>query len=139
MKTKQTLDGLDIAFRYFLLGFLLFNSLIMVFIFVINWEARFFGMILDGLPAGILLSIQFLIPAVLALILIRYPEKMMLVALMALAYFGFFFIDSAITIQTTTGGKVLFGTIPLVSVLIPAVIVISNLLVVRFKNRDEKT
>ena len=138
MKTKQTLDGLDTTFRYFLLGFLLFNSLTMFFIFVLNWETRFFGMKLDGLPAGILLGLQFLIPAVLAWILIRYPEKLMPVSLMALAYFGLFFMDSSMTIRMNTGGTVLFGTMPLASVLIPAGIIIGNFLVVRLKNRDEK-
>jgi hypothetical protein len=135
---KNIPRNIDTAFRYCLLGLFLYTSVTLFFIFVLNWEARFFGMKLDGFPAGVLLGIRFLAPAILALILIRYPKKIMPVALMALAFFGFFFVDSSMTIQMNTGGKVLFGTIPLVSVLIPVVVLIGNFLVIRYKNSGKE-
>jgi hypothetical protein len=138
MKTKKATDYLSTVFHYCLLGLFLYSSFTLFFIFVLNWEARFFGMKLDGLPAGLLLLIRVLIPAVLALFLIRYPEKILPVAVFTLVFYGFFFIDSSVTIQRNTGGMELFGIIPLVSVLIPAVIVIGHLFVVRFRDRTDE-
>lgn len=93
---------------------------------------------LDGLPAGVLLATRFLIPAVLAMILIRNPEKLLPVSCLSLAFFGFFFIDSSVTIQTNTGGAVLFGIVPLAGVLIPVIVVIGHFLGDRYGRRDDK-
>ena len=138
MKTKKATGYLSTVFHYCLLGLFLYSSFTLFFIFVLNWEARFFGMKLDGLPAGLLLFIRFLIPAVLALLLIRYPDRILPVAVFALVFYGFFFIDSSVTIQRNTGGTELFGIKPLVSVLIPAVVVIGHLLVVRLRDRTDE-
>ena len=131
MMIKPDADTIDTIFDYSLLGLFLYSSVSFFFLFVINWETWFFGTKLDGLPAGLLLLIRFLIPAVLALLLIRYPDRILPVAVFALVFYGFFFIDSSVTIQRNTGGTELFGIRPLVSVLIPAVVVIGHLLVVR--------
>ena len=138
MNTKLMVDYLPAAFRYCLQGLFLCTSLMYFFVFVLNWEARFFGMKLDGLPAGLVLFTQFFIPSVLALILTRYPERILPVAIAAIVFYGFFFIDSSVTIQRNTGGMILFGIMPLVSVLIPAVIVIGHLLVVRPGDRTSE-
>ena len=98
------------------------------FVFVINWEASFFGVRLGGILAGIVLGIRALVPAILAFILIQRPKNLMQVALVSVVFFGFFFLDSSVTTRMNTGGTVLFGIVPLVGVLIPAIVVIGHFL-----------
>jgi hypothetical protein len=138
MMIKPDADTIDTIFDYSLLGLFLYSSVSFFFLFVINWETWFFGTKLDGFSAGLLLLIRFLIPAILALLLIRYPDRILPVAVFALVFYGFFFIDSSVTIQRNTGGTELFGIRPLVSVLIPAVVVIGHLLVVRLRDRTDE-
>ena len=137
MKREDVRTYLEPAFRVCLLGLFLVNSAIFFFVFVINWEAIFFGMRVAGLPAGIVLCIRALIPAILAFILIQRPEKLMHVALVSVAFFGFFFLDSSVTIQMNTGGTVMFGIVPLVGVLIPAIVVVGHFLVDRCGSSDD--
>lgn len=128
MKRDQVKKQLDMAFRVCLLALFLVTSGIYFFVFVINWEAFFFGARLAGPMAGIVLGIKSLIPAILAFILIRHPQTLMKVALVSAAFFGFFFLDSSVTIQMNTGGRVMFGIVPLVGVLIPAIVVVGHVL-----------
>lgn len=128
MKAEQVKRYLDTAFHVCLLALFLITSGIFFFVFVLNWETFFFGVKLAGLPAGILLGIRVLIPAILAFILIRRPETLMQIALVSVAFFGFFFLDSSVTIQMNTGGRILFGIVPLVEVLIPVIVVIGHFL-----------
>lgn len=136
MMTKPITGTIDPIFHYCLLGIFLFTSVSFFFLFVINWETWFFGIKLDGFPAGILLFIKFLIPAILSFIIVRYPEKIMVIAMVSLVFFGIFFIDSSVTIQKNTSGKEFFGIIPVLLVLIPAIILISGFLVNRRWHRD---
>lgn len=137
MNREPVRKHLDTAFRVCLLALFLFASGIYFFVFVINWEAFFFGVRLAGPMAGMVLGIKSLIPAILALILVRHPETLMQVALVSVAFFGFSFLDSSVTIQMNTGGTVLFGIVPLAGVLIPVIVVIGHFLGDRYGRRDD--
>jgi hypothetical protein len=128
MNREQVKNYLDTAFRVCLLALFLVTSGIFFFVFVINWEAFFFGVRLAGPMAGMVLGIKSLVPAILAFILIRHPQTLMKVAFVSVAFFGFFFLDSSVTIQMNTRGRVMFGIVPLVGVLIPAIVVIGHFL-----------
>lgn len=137
MRREHVKTCLDSAFCVCLLALFLVNSAIFFFVFVINWEAFFFDVKLAGLPAGFILGIRAIIPAILAYIMIQRPENLMQVALASVVFFGFFFLDSSVTIQMNTGGAVLFGIVPLVGVLIPAIVVVGHFLADRCGSSDD--
>ena len=139
MNVKRVAEGLDQVFHYCLLGIFLFSSVIYFFMFVINWECWFFGMKMDGFYAGVLLFTYCLIASSLAYLLIRYPQKIALIAGLSIFFFGFIFIDSAVTIQELSGGQKLFSTFPAMLVLIPAGILIGHFLVVRLHKKGDDT
>ncbi|WAI01442.1 hypothetical protein [Methanogenium organophilum] len=139
MNVKRVAKSLDQLFHYCLLGILLFTSVIYFFVFVINWEAWFFGMKMDGLYAGVLLFTYCLIASSLAYFLFRYPQKIAVIAGMSIFFFGFMFIDSAVTIQKLSGGQELFSTFLAMLVLVPAGILIGHLIVVRLYKMDDDT
>lgn len=136
---KRIAVGLDQVFHYCLLGILLFSSIIYFFVFVINWEAWFFGMKMDGLNAGIILFTYCLIASSLAYLLIRYPRKIAAIAGISIFYFGFIFIDSAVTIQERSGGQELFSPFLAIVVMIPVGILIGYFLVSRIDKTDSST
>jgi len=136
MRREWVKKHLDTAFHVCLLALFLVTSVIFFFVFVINWEASFFGVRFGGILAGIVLGIRALVPAILAFILIQRPKNLMQVALISVVFFGFFFLDSSVTTQMNTGGTVLFGIVPLVGVLIPAIVVIGHFLIGRCGSRD---
>jgi hypothetical protein len=136
MMIKPETDTIDTIFHYSLLGLFLFSSVSFFFLFVINWETWFFGTRLEGFSAGILLFIKFLIPTILAFLLVKYPDKITIITMAALAVFGIIFLDSSVTIQKNTAGKDFAGIIPVVSVLVPALILAGSFLAGRIRKRD---
>jgi hypothetical protein len=137
MMARRVADNIETVFHYCLLGIFLFTSISFFFIFVINWEVWFFGIKLDGFPAGMLLFTKFMITIILAFLLVKYPEKIVIIAGMSLFFFGFSCIDSAVTIQKNTSGQEFFATLPAILILVPATILISHFLAARSWKRDD--
>ena len=59
------------------------------FVFVINWEDWFFGIKLDGLPAGIYLFSKAVVAALLAYLLLKCGTKQFLWSIVSLFFFLF--------------------------------------------------
>jgi|GEM_PF-852480 len=112
-----------------------YNSFVYLFVFVLNWEAWFFGIKMDGFYAGIILFTYCLVASVLAHLLIRYPRRIAVIAAISVLYFGFLFTDSAVTIQILSEEQGLFSSFMAVQVLIPVGILTGHLLVGRFCKR----
>jgi len=137
MNLRGAAKGLDQALYYILLGILVLNALMYLFVFILNWEAYFFGIKFDGPDAGILLFAYFFIPAVLAYLLFRYPRRIVIIALLSIFFFGFHFIDSATTIQAVSGGANSFSEFLAAMVVIPLVVLIGHIIVSQFYDREE--
>jgi len=60
-----------------------------LFAFIINWEDWFFGIKLDGLPAGIYLFSKAVVAALLAYLLLKYGTKQFLLSIASLFFFLF--------------------------------------------------
>jgi hypothetical protein len=73
---------------------MLFLFIASFFVFIINWETRFFGVKLDGNPAGLVLIIEAIIPLVFFGILCFQKNKTVqnLLILLAILFSAFFFI-----------------------------------------------
>ncbi|MEA2033907.1 MAG: hypothetical protein U9N40_00200 [Euryarchaeota archaeon] len=139
MNVKRVAESLDQVFHYCLLGIFLFISVTYFIVFVINWEAWFFGMKMDGFYAGVLLFTYCLIASSLTYLLIRYPQKIAVITGLSIFFFGFLFIDSTVTVQKLSGGQELFSIFPAMLVLIPAGILIGHFLAVRLCKKGDDT
>ncbi|EHQ35199.1 hypothetical protein [Methanoplanus limicola] len=139
MKMKLTAKGMDQVFYYCLLGILIFTSITNFFMFIINWEAWFFGIKMEGLYAGLILFSYFLISSFLAYFLIRHPEKIVIIAGSSVVFFGFLFMDSSVTVQELSNGKNLFTSLSAARVIISINILAAHLIVVRFYKKEDNT
>ena len=84
--------------KYCVLGLLALFALATLFVFVINWETWFFGIKLDGLPAGSPLVQPGLRRPCLQQHL-SSSQRDRLIGGLAVIYFGFLFVNSSIKIQ----------------------------------------
>ena len=137
MSLQEIAKGLDKVFYVLLLGILLLNTLTYLFAFTINWEAWFFGMKMDGLNAGIILFTYFFISATLAFLLFRYPRRIVTIAFLSIFFFGFSFIDSAVTIQELSNGLNSYNEFMAIFMVIPLIVLVGHLIIVQLYNRED--
>jgi hypothetical protein len=137
MNLQAMAKDLDRVLYYILLAVLVLNSLIYLFAFTINWEVMFFGIKLDGMSAGIILFMYFFISTLFAYLLLRYPRKIMIIALLSIIFFAFHFIDSAETIQEVSNGLSSYNVFMAFFMMTPLVVLIGHLFVVRFYESEE--
>ena len=74
MTSGNLIAQTETILKYCVLGLLIVFALATLFAFVINWETWFFGTKLDGFPAGIALGATWLVAALLAAALIKFPR-----------------------------------------------------------------
>ena len=137
METKQILKNAETLLKYALIGILLLSFLIFIFVFTINWEAYIFGVKLNGTLAGMYLLLQGMTAGSLAYLLIKNRRYTLAVAILAVLYFGYTFVDSAITIQTLTDN--LYSPLLLVLFIISLLFLIIHILSARFGNGGHDT
>lgn len=135
MKMKRILKKVDIILRSGLVAILLLSFLMHIFVFLINWEAYFFGVKLNGAPAGMYLLLLGIIAGSLAFFLIKYRRYTLAVSALAVFYFGYRFVDSAVTIQTLTDN--LYSPFLLALLFISLVFLIFHVITTRFCNGDD--
>ncbi len=111
MKASKLIGRVESFLYYSLIAILSLAALAFSFVFFINWEDWFFGTKLDGLPAGLFLLIKAVIAVFLVYLLIRWPKFRSPVTLATIAFFGFLFFNSAVTIQRNSGGRELFSVV----------------------------
>ena len=99
MTSGNLIAQTETILKYCVLGLLIVFALATLFAFVINWETWFFGTKLDGFPAGIALGATWLVAALLAAALIKFPRMNPLLGGLTAVYFGFLFVNSSMTIQ----------------------------------------
>lgn len=139
MNVQQVAKDLDHIFHYILLGVLLLSSLMYLFIFALNWETWFFGMKMDGLHAGIILFIYFLGSASLCYLLVKYPKKIVFIALLSTFFFSFIFMDSTVTIRELSGGLRSYSETMTLRVILPAIILMGHIIATRFYEREQES
>jgi hypothetical protein len=129
MYLPRIAKALEALLRYCLTGILGLWAAVLFFIFVINWEDWFFGIKLDGFPAGLYLLTKASVAAILAYLIIRYPQRIQHVAILAILFFGFLFFDSALTIQKNTHGQQMFSALLGIFVIVPLALLITHILI----------
>jgi len=88
-RVREILMG---ALSTYLVLFLFLNALMFSFAFLINWEAWFFGIKLDGWPAGLYLAATALAAAGLIVLLLKYPHRSFAICIASVLYFAFVYI-----------------------------------------------
>lgn len=136
MELKRILKNIDVLLRYGLIAILLLSFLIHIFVFMINWETFIFGVRLAGPTAGLYLFLKAIGAGFLAFILIKYRQYTTAAFTLAGLYFGYNFIDSAVTIQTLTDK--LYSPGLLMIFIISLVFLIFHALIARFCRDDDR-
>jgi len=126
LKGKKLIGSIEPFLHYSLIAILILAALAFSFVFFINWEDWFFGTKLDGMPAGLYLFIKAITAILLAYLLIRWSRYRSPATLVTIAFFGFLFFDSAVTIQKNSGGRELFSVVLALFLLIPILSLIAH-------------
>lgn len=135
MEIKRVLKNIDVLLRYGIIAILLLSFLIHIFVFIINWESFIFGVRIAGPPAGLYLFLKAIGAGSLAFILIKYRQYTTAAFALAVLYYGYNFIDSAVTIQTLTDK--LYSPVLLMVFIISLVLLIFHALISRFCRGDD--
>jgi hypothetical protein len=126
LRGKKLIGSIEPFLHYSLIAILILAALAFSFVFFINWEDWFFGTKLDGMPAGLYLFIKAITAILLAYLLIRWSKYRSPATLVTIAFFGFLFFDSAVTIQKNSGGRELFSVVLALFLLIPILALIAH-------------
>ena len=72
--------------------FLFLSALGFYFAFIINWEDWFFGIKLDGWPAGVYLIVKAITASLLVVLLLKYPRKSAGLSAVSVLFFAIVYI-----------------------------------------------
>jgi hypothetical protein len=121
---RKTIKSLDSLLSGFLVAILALSFLMFTFVFIINWEDWFFGTRLAGPLAGEYLFAKAAVAFVLTFLLVQYPRYRIGGTGAAIAFFGFLFLDSSVTIWQNTAGQQPFSALFAVFLAIPVILFI---------------
>ena len=92
MAQKSLPETIMAVLSAYLVLFLFLSALMSSFAFLINWEAWFFGIKLDGWPAGLYLFATALTEVLLVVLLLKYPRRSVTICSASVLYFAFVYI-----------------------------------------------
>ena len=121
---RKTIKSLDSLLSGCLVAILALSFLMFTFVFIINWEDWFFGTRLAGPLAGEYLFAKAAVAFVLTFLLVQYPRYRIGGTGAAIAFFGFLFLDSSVTIWQNTAGQQPFSALFAVFLAIPVILFI---------------
>ena len=105
VNTKKILESAEALLFIFLIVALALTAFVFFFVFCINWEDWFFGIKLDGLPAGLWLFAKMAGAVVILCLMAYYPRYRRQSVLLVFGYYGLLCLDSLVTIQKNTQGR----------------------------------
>jgi len=133
VKKKTASDLLSI----YLVLFLTLVAGSSLFMFIINWEDWFFGIKLDGWPAGLYLFLKVVVAALLAYLLLNHENKRVLWSILSIVFFAFVFILPVFSSQRgmrSELGWMIFWIECVIMIIIPVILLIMYLNVNRKYN-----
>ena len=135
MKKK---DASDLLAMYLVLFLTLIGGS-SLFMFIINWEDLFFGIKLDGWPAGLYLFSKVMVAALLAFLLVKRESKRILWSIISIFFLAFVFVLPVFSSQQNLRnelGWTIFWIELVIMIIIPVILVIVYLVADR-ANRKE--
>ncbi len=133
MKKKDASDLLTV----YLVLFLTLIAGSSLFMFILNWEDWFFGIKLDGRPAGLYLFSKVVVAALLAYLIVQHENKRILWSILSIFFFAFVFILPVFSSQRNMRdelGWMIFWIECVIMIIIPVILLIMYLNV----NRKDK-
>ncbi|MFA4823616.1 MAG: hypothetical protein WC593_00510 [Methanoregula sp.] len=135
------MDKKNISFllSLYLILFLTLVAAGFFFVFVINWEDWFFGIKLNGWPAGVALFSKGFVAALLILLLLKDESRRILWSILSLGFLAFVFILPVFSSQQNMRnelGWTIFWAELIVLVVIPVILLIGYL-IVNQKNKED--
>ncbi|MCK9579965.1 MAG: hypothetical protein M0Q92_05880 [Methanoregula sp.] len=124
MEHDKIIEAIRSVLSGFLIAILTLSFLMFMFVFIINWEDWFFGTRLAGPLAGAFLFARAAAALILIFLLVQYPKHRTAWTLASIAYFGFLFLNSSVTIRQNTAGQQLFSVHYAVCLAIPVILLI---------------
>jgi hypothetical protein len=106
------------------------------FAFTINWEDWFFGIKLDGWPAGVALFLKGFVAALLIFLLLKDEIRSILWSILSIGFLAFVFILPVFSSQRSMRnelGWTIFWAELVVLIVIPVILLIGYLIVRRKK------
>ncbi|MFA5212116.1 MAG: hypothetical protein WC406_02170 [Methanoregula sp.] len=107
-----------------------------LFVFIINWEDRFFGIKLDGLPAGLYLFSKVVVAALLVYLFVKNENKRILWSILSIVFFAFVFILPVFTNQRNLHsdlGWMIFWIKLVIMIIIPVILLLMYVIMSRTK------
>ena len=98
MDTRDILKAAEVLLFIGLIGSLVLSVSIFVFIFCVDWVDGFFGMKLEGLPAGIYLFLKIAGAMVILYLMVHYPRYRRQGVLLVFSYYGLLCFDALVTL-----------------------------------------
>jgi len=135
MEQKPVSDLLAIYLVLFL-ALVAFSSL---FIFFINWEDWFFGIKLDGWPAGLYLFLKAVVATLLAFLLLKNESKRIAWSILSIVFFAFVFILPVFSSQRNLRselGWIIFWIELVVLIIIPSILIVVYMVLNRVTKED---
>jgi len=133
MERKDASDLLSV----YLVLFLTLIAGSSLFMFIINWEDWFFGIKLDGWPAGLYLFSKVVVGALLAYLLVKHENKRILWSILSIVFLAFVFIlpvfSSQRNLRSELGWTVFWAELVLL-LIVPVILLIGYLIASR-KNK----
>ena len=135
MKRKDASNLLGI----YLVVFLTLVAVSSLFVFTINWEDWFFGIKLDGWPAGIYLFLKAAVAALLIFFLVKDEKNRILWSALSIFFFAFVFILPVFSRQRNliTGlGWTIFWIEFVLLIVIPALLLAVSVMITRMEKKE---
>jgi hypothetical protein len=135
------MDKKNISFllSLYLIVFLTLTAAGFFFVFVINWEDWFFGIKLDGWPAGIFLFSKAVVSVLLIFLFVKNEGRRILWSILAISFLAFVFILPVFSNQRemrTEPGWTIFWAELIVLTIVPVILLIGCFILSR-KNKGE--
>jgi hypothetical protein len=105
MNTRDIMESAEAFLFVCLIFFLVLSVFIFFFVFCIDWVDWFYGMNLEGLPAGIYLFFKMAGAIGIICLMAHYPRYRRQSVLLVFLYYGFLCFDALITLQKNSQGS----------------------------------
>lgn len=98
MDPRNIMKAAEVLLFIGLIGSLVISAFVFFFVFCVHWVDWFFGMKLEGLPAGIYLFAKIAGAIVILYLMVHYPRYRRQSVLLVFSYYGVLCIDALVTL-----------------------------------------
>jgi hypothetical protein len=98
MNQKHIVETIEVLLFVCLIGALVLSAFVFFFVFCVDWVDWFFGIKLEGLPAGIYLFAKMAGAVAIIYLMVHYPRYRRQSVLLVFLYYGMLCFDAVVTL-----------------------------------------